>query len=395
MKILHVIRSINPAHGGPVEAVRNLGAANVRAGHLVEVATLDGADAPFVTDFPLRLRCFGPSLLKFSYTPRLVPWLRKHRQDYDAVVVNGLWQFNSYGVYKALCSADTPYFIYPHGMLDPWFKGAYPLKHLKKIIYWKLIQHRVVANARAVLFTCEQERILARETFRPYRCREMVVNYGTSAPTLSVEQREQFLQKFPETKGKRCLLFMGRIHEKKGCDLLIRAFHNVLGRDESRNSFHLIMAGPDERGLAGNLKSLAQSLGIADRITWTGMLSGDLKWGAFQVADAFILPSHQENFGIAVVEALACGVPVLVSNQVNIWREIRDAGAGLVENDDQAGTDNLMRRWINLSQSEIQKMRDATIPTFNARFEIQQAARSMVEAISATMSDATKHTVCA
>jgi glycosyltransferase involved in cell wall biosynthesis len=395
MKILHVIRSIDPAHGGPGEAVKNLGVANVRAGHLVEVATLDGPDAPCVADFPLRLHCFGPSFLKFSYTSRLVPWLRKQRRDYDAVVVNGLWQFNSYGAYTALRDTETPYYIYPHGMLDPWFKSAFPLKHLKKNIYWKLIQHRVIAGARALLFTCEQERILARESFRPYCCREMVVNYGTSIPQLSAAQRDEFLRIFPETNGKRCLLFMGRIHEKKGCDLLIRAFHNVVGRDESKKSFHLIMAGPDERGLTEHLKALAQNLGIADRITWAGMLTGDLKWGAFQDADAFILPSHQENFGIAVVEALACGVPALISNQVNIWREIRDAGAGLVESDDQAGTDSLLRRWINLPELEFQKMREATVPLFNARFEIQQAARSMVEAISATMSGAAKHTVCA
>ena len=383
MKILHVISSLDPAHGGPAEAVKNLAGANIRAGHAVEVATLDEAEAPFLANFPASLHCFGPSLLNYSYTPRFVPWLREHRRNYDAVVVNGLWQFNSCGAYLSLRGTETPYYIYPHGMLDPWFKRAFPLKHFKKSIYWKMIQHRVIADARALLFTCEQERVLARESFRPYRCREMVVNYGTSAPTLSVEQREQFLHKFPETKGKRCLLFMGRMHEKKGCDLLIRAFHNVVARDESKKSFHLIMAGPDERGLMGRLKSLGQSLGVFDQITWTGMLSGDLKWGAFQSADVFVLPSHQENFGIAVVEALACGVPVLISNQVNIWREIQDAGVGLIENDDQAGTDNLLRRWIHLTGSEVQKMRDATIPTFNARFEIQGAARSMVEAITA------------
>jgi glycosyltransferase involved in cell wall biosynthesis len=391
MKILHVIRSIDPAHGGPSEAVRNLGLANTRAGHVVEVATLDSRGASFIADFPLPLHCFGPAISKYSFSPRLVPWLRERRRDYDAVVVNGLWQFNSYAGYLALHGAETPYYIYPHGMLDPWFKRAHPLKHLKKSIYWNLIQHRVVAGARAVFFTCEQERILARETFHPYRCREMVVNYGTSTPKLSPAQREVFLEKFPETKGKRCLLFLGRIHEKKGCDLLIRAFGNT--RPES--DFHLIIAGPGDDLLVRRLRKIAEEFEIGNRITWTGMIGGDLKWGAFQVADAFILPSHQENFGIAVAEALGCGAPVLISNRVNIWREIEEAGAGLVENDDQAGTDNLIRRWIGLGPSEVQRMREAAIPTFDARFQVQQAAHSMIAAISATMKSPLEHTVCA
>lgn len=389
MKILHLISSVDPAHGGPSEAVRNLGLANVRAGHNVEVATLDEQAALFIEDFPLPIHCFGPSKFKFRYTPRLVAWLRKHHGDYDAVVVNGLWQFNSYAAYLALQGTNTPFYIYPHGMLDPWFKRSHPLKHLKKNIYWKLIQHRIVTRATALLFTCEQERILARDTFRPYCCREMVVNYGTSPPPLSPAQREQFAEKFPETNNKRSLLFLGRIHEKKGCDLLIRAFANSARTSDN----HLIIAGSGEPRLIEKLKTLARSVGIENRITWTGMLTGDLKWGAFQNADAFILPSHQENFGIAVVEALACGIPVLISNQVNIWREIQKDGVGLIENDDQAGTDNLIRRWITLPPSEVQRMRDVAIPTFHARFEIQQAARSLVEAISTTMQKPTEQSV--
>jgi glycosyltransferase involved in cell wall biosynthesis len=395
MRILHLISSIDPTHGGPSEAVKNLGVANICAGHVVEVATLDSPSAPFVAEFPMRLYCLGPALLKYGYTSRLVPWLRAHGNDYDAIVVNGLWQYNSYAAHRALHCARTPYYIYPHGMLDPWFEGAYPLKHLKKNIYWKLFQHRVVAGARALFFTCEEERLLARNAFRPYRCREMVVNYGTSIPKLAPGQREQFLAKFPETKNKRCLLFIGRIHEKKGCDLLIRAFHNVLVQNSPQNNFHLIIAGPPGNGLGDTLKHLAASLGLADRITWTGMLSGDLKGGAFQLADAFILPSHQENFGLAVVEALACGVPVLISNRINIWREIHENGAGLIENDDQPGADRLIRRWLALPPSQASEMRRKAVQTFNARFEIRQAARSMIEAISATMEQPTHHNVLA
>ena len=107
-------------------------------------------------------------------------------------------------------------------MLDPWFKRTYPLKHLKKLLYWPWGEYRVLRDAAAVLFTSEAERHLARESFSPYRCHEEVVNYGTAAPTLDLEAaREHFLARFPHLRDKRILLFLGRLAEKKGCDLLI------------------------------------------------------------------------------------------------------------------------------------------------------------------------------
>lgn len=386
MRILHIISSVNPAHGGPVEGVKQLGAVNRRAGHIVEVATLDGPKEPWIEEFPMPLHCFGPSIGKYAYTPRLVPWLREHVSDYDAFVVNGLWQYNSYGAYQALRDTPAPYYIYPHGMLDPWFQRAYPLKHLKKTIYWRLFQHRVVSSARAVLFTCEEEMRLARNAFHPYKCREIVVNYGTSAPKGdAAAQREAFLQKFPEARGKRCILFISRIHEKKGCDLLIRAFQRTLAEFPSESeSIRLIMAGPDQTGWAASLKELAASLGLADKIIWTGMVGGDLKWGAFYASEVFALPSHQENFGIVVAEALACGIPVLISDQVNIWREIKKDEVGFVENDNQEGTDRLLRSWFSLDAAARQQIARRARPCFDQRFEIHQAARSMIEAITST-----------
>jgi glycosyltransferase involved in cell wall biosynthesis len=141
------------------------------------------------------------------------------------------------------------------------------------------------------------------------------------------------------------------------------------------------MAGPHDHRYAQRMRSLAATLGIQERLTWTGMLSGDLKWGAFHAADAFILPSHQENFGIAVAEALACGVPVLISNQVNIWREILQAGAGFVDTDDVAGTRRLIERWLDASPDAWQRMRLAATTCFSKRFLIDRTAESLLRAM--------------
>jgi glycosyltransferase involved in cell wall biosynthesis len=264
-------------------------------------------------------------------------------------------------------------------MLDPWFRRTYPLKHLKKWLYWPWADYRVVRDARAVLFTSEEERRLAGQSFALYRARERVVAFGTGAPPADADRRrEAFLAEFPELRDRRVLLYLGRLHEKKGCDLLIRAFAAVAAADQTLN---LVMAGPDQTGWAPALRNLAESLGVAERVVWPGMLDHDRKWGAFFCAEAFVLPSHQENFGVAVAEALSCGVPVLISDKVNIWREIAAAGAGLVDTDDLEGTRRLLGRWLALDNSAQQAMREPARRLFLGQFTAKAMAAGLLNLI--------------
>lgn len=379
MKLLHLIPSVDPRGGGPIEGVRRIHEALLVQGHQGDLVSLDDPDADFVRDFPGQVTALGPSAGGYGYNTKLVPWLKAHGSDYDAVIVNGLWQYIGFAAWRALHGSDTPYFVYSHGMLDPWFKHQYPMKHLKKWLYWPWGEYRVLRDASAVIFTCEEERLLARESFWLYQCREVVGSYGTSAaPGNGQLLSEAFLRAYPELQGKRCLLFLGRLHEKKGCDLLIEAFGRFAATERD---VHLVMAGPGEESLVRELKSRAAALGISNRVTWTGMLAGDMKWGAFYACEAFCLPSHQENFGIAVAEALACSRPVLISNKVNIWREIEADGAGIVETDTQEGTLALMRRWSALTPAELAAMRIAALKCFESRFQMEHVAEKLVQIV--------------
>jgi glycosyltransferase involved in cell wall biosynthesis len=379
MRILHTIRSVNPEGGGVIETVQQFSRVLASQGHEVVIASLDAPDDPWVKNSPNRVEALGPSKASYGMSPRFVPWLRENAGRFDAVVVNGLWQFSSYGVWKALRGTGRHYFVFPHGMLDPWFKRQYPLKHAKKWLYWPWAEYRVLRDAHAVLFTCEQERQLARESFWLYRCNERVVSLGIAPPPGNPEeQRELFLNRFPETRGKRLVLFLGRIHEKKGCDLLLKAFGQIA---PAHPNLHLVMAGPEQQD-AAPWRKLAQDAGISERVTWTGMLSGDAKWGALRAAEVFILPSHQENFGIAVAEALACGVPVLISREVNIWREIAESGAGLCEADTAEGTLALLQQWLEKSDSDRDQMRAAASRCFAERFDISSATESLLKVLN-------------
>ncbi len=351
----------------------------LQLGHSVQVVTFDDPRQPFIKEFPFPVHALGPVRSFYGYNRRLVPWLKAHAGEFDAVIVNGLWQYHSFGTWRALRGSGLPYYVFTHGMLDPWFKRAYPIKHLKKWLYWPWADYRVVRDARAVFFTSEEERLLARKSFWLYRAREYVVAYGTTPPPVNDgRMREQFLAAYPALRDRRVVLFLSRIHEKKGCDLLLHAFADVAAKDLG---LELVIAGPDQTGWVERLQKLAEQLGIAQRVTWPGMLRGEMKWGAFYSAETFILPSHQENFGIAVAEALGCGVPVLISDKVNIWREVRAHGAGLVAPDTEAGTIRLLTEWLLLSPLQRSTMRHNALQLFNQRFTVDAMASGLLEAI--------------
>ncbi len=377
MRYLHLISSLNLEGGGPAAGVLALTEAGLRQGHDIEIATLDAPGAARPADALCVIHHLGPTQLgSYSYAPRLLPWLRREAAGYDAVVVHGLWQYQGLAAWRALRDAATPYFVFTHGMLDPWFKRTYPLKHLKKLLYWPWAEYRVLRDARAVLFTCEQERLLARQSFALYRVNEAVSPFGSPEPAGDPgQQRKAFLDAWPELAGRRILLFLGRIHPKKGCDLLIEAFAQASARHPD---LHLVIAGPDATGWRAELQREATALGI-QRLTWTGMLHGDLKWGALRAAEAFVLPSHQENFGIAVTEALSCGVPVLISREVNIWREIEAGNAGLVAGDTLNETTHMLQRWLRLDERAKQRMSRNGRQLFQSRFQIDAAASGLAQ----------------
>jgi glycosyltransferase involved in cell wall biosynthesis len=376
MKILHVIPAVDPAAGGPGEGVRQLCCLYRQCGHYVEVATLESPEKVASYPFPAQVHGLGPGLGVYGFTLRAYPWLKKNIPRFDVVIINSIWQYSSVAAYLALLRTGIPYGIFTHGMLDPYFKRRFPLKHLKKTVYWHLILGRIMRGAKAVFFTAEEEKRLARQSFSNYKVREAVVPYGSLGPLSDPALfAEEFLTQWPGLRGKRLALTLGRIHPKKGVDILIQAFAATMARDPQ---WHLLIVGPDQVGWKRELEQLAARLGIAERITWIGMLTGSLKWGAFAASEIFVLPSHQENFGIVVAEAQACGLPVLISNKINIWREISSYWAGLVNDDTLEGTSASLRRWMELSAEEIAEVGRRSRKCFKEQFDLGDSARRIV-----------------
>jgi len=396
VKLLHVTASLDPTKGGVAEAVKSFISIAEHYPIVNEVATLDlpGADyfqSEITTVYPL-----GPSHGFLRHSPTLLPWLIENIKRFDAIIINGLWSYHSYAVWKVVKklknnNQKTPLvFVMPHGMLDPYFQRAKDrwLKAIRNRIYWQLIERKIVNDADGLLFTCATELLLARETFHFYKPKkEYNVGYGIKNPPLfSANMNQAFNQACPGLNNEPYLLFLGRIDVKKGVDLLVKAYillyraKKMLGEKVPK----LVIAGPKLNSdfCERIINEIAQFPEISQEIIMPGMLTGDAKWGAFYSCEAFILPSHQENFGIAVVEALACSRPVIISNQVNIWSEISKAGAGIIGNDDLEGVEYMLKTWFTLTKDKQKQMGANALLAYQNHFTLGETAREMINVIS-------------
>jgi glycosyltransferase involved in cell wall biosynthesis len=374
LRILHIISTLNPEAGGPTESVRILldyGPSDAEG----EVVTLDDPAASYLANFDFPIHALGPTSTTFGFNAKLRPWLKANRDRFDGVIVHGLWQYCGYAAMRVF-AGNTSYFVFPHGMLDPYFKRTFPMKHLKKWLYWLLAEYWVLRRADRVLFTTQTEESLAKQSFFIHRWNGYVVPFGACGPSGSPEvQAEAFYRACPPARGRRLLVYLGRIHPKKGCDILMDAYAEAALWDPGLD---LVMAGPDPLLWSDELKRTALSKGISHRVHWPGMLRGDAKWGAFFASEAFILPSHQENFGIAVAEALACGRPALLTDKVNIAEDIAADGAGLMESDSFDGILHLLKEWITMTPAERKTMGLRALACYDRRYDMRQSAKAII-----------------
>lgn len=375
MRLLHIIGTMDPASGGPAEAVRMM-LEFAPPGLASEVASCDSPDAPFLADLGCPAHGFARKGPGYSYTPRLLPWLRKHRFRFDGAIVHGLWAYPSLASWRAF-AGELPYAVFPHGMLDPYFNRVSALRHAKKLAYWFAVERRVLRDAHRVLFTNTVERDLAGQSFPLSQWAPQIFSLGTR-PAAAVEPAS-FFALCPALRARRFLLFLGRIDPKKGCDHLLAAFHRFSAEDPG---LHLVMAGPDPANWRAELmRSLTPD--AAERVHWPGMLTGDAKFAALASCEAFILPSHQENFGIAVTEALAYGRPVLLSDKINIAHDIAAEGCGFVETDTVQGTLRLLQRWQAAAPAERDVMSAQALTTFQQRYNMQHNTQQLLEIFTA------------
>ncbi len=349
MKILHVIANLAPRYGGPSKVCVEVAQAVARLGHEVSIYTTnqDGPgelavplDRPVIKD-GVEIRYFPIQPPRFWGTSwSLARALDQKIKESDLVHIDSLYLFHDLVAGHYCRKYGVPYLIRPHGSLDPFI---YRRHRWRKAIMELWFENRNIRNAAAILFTADEEMRLAR----PY-----IGDAPGAVVSLGLDPREfqelpepgRFRGRFPEVGEKKIILFLGRINFKKGLDLLVPAMARVL---RQRQDVHLVLAGPDNDGYGARVKEWLKQEGIPDDATFTGMLLGEERLAVLRDAQMFVLSSYSENFGIAVIEAMACGLPVVISDKVNIWREVDAAGAGLVVPCEAAALAAALERLLN------------------------------------------------
>lgn len=336
MRILHVISTLAPTSGGPTSVIRDLATAQTSAGHAVTIYTTDRGNPVreklpreyFGRFYPagVDLQVFSVQYAPLLFSSGMAQWLRRSLVDFDIVHIHGLYRFPpTYAAWQAR-RQGVSYVIRPHGSLDPYLYGKSTAGSVRlKQLYERWFDLPNLHAAGAIHYTAEEEREGA--SFLGLKAPSFVVPNGLNWARYRELPARGALRARWSLGDAPVVLFLGRLHFKKGLDLLIPAFDALRRRVAD---VQLVIAGPENDNYGQQVRGWVRERGLEAAVHFVGPLEGDDVVQAYVDADVFVLPSYTENFGMTVAEAMACALPVVISDEVNIHAEVSGAGAGLV-----------------------------------------------------------------
>lgn len=353
MKVLMVIPALGNVYGGPTKIVLELTESLGKLGINVDIVATN-ANGSTILDVPLkqwitknhyRVQYFPYlDLLDYKLSLQMTKWLFNNVDNYDIVHTNAIFSYPVLAAHWACQFHKVPYVATPHGMMESW---ALSYKAWKKSFYFKFLEKPAleVANAMQMTASAESINIKSLGLKTPLFC---VSNGIHREDFASLPTPEIFYNQFPETRNKILIIFLGRIDPKKGLDLLAPAFAKVY---QKFDNLHLIVAGPDNTGFLPTVQGYFHKAGCSHAVTFTGMLTGEMKYAALAAANIYVAPSYSEGFSMSVLEGMAAGLPCVITTGCNFPEaatanaaiivdinadSISDALMQLVENDQEA-----------------------------------------------------------
>ena len=376
LKILSIINTLDPKTGGPAKAIldQNIFFTEVKK-YQASIISLDHkhtlpkyfTNIKNITYFPLHYFFQNFKFLginKYHMQFNFLHWLIKNKDNYDVFILHGIWDFKNL---IARLIIKNKYYVFLHGTLNPYEKKSF-FKYIKKRIYWFLIEKKNLIHSKAVLFTTKKELQSNQKTFVNTKdLNKIVVDYSIVLKKYNKSAcSTKFFKTYTFLKNKKYYLFMGRIDPKKGCDILLRSIHLLGNKFKSS----LVVAGDDNNTTGEALKRLVVELDLQEKVFFLGHIIDEVKYGALINCKAMLLCSHDENFGISLVESLGYGKPVLTTYKVNTYKNILAYKAGYVANDNAKSFCRIINKFENLNLKQKKLMSKNARNCFNENFNL-------------------------
>ncbi len=378
IKLLRIIPTLDKSFGGPSFATIESSIILSQKGIKVDIITCDNVNQSFKKLKNIKIINFGPNYLgNYRFNIKIYSWLKKNRHKYDIFIVHGLWTYLSL---MARLLIKKKYFIFTHGQLDPFFNKNF-FKMIKKKIYWFFFEKSNLLESKKVLVTSKKEIKSVKNTFvNTEGIKFKKIQYGIIKEKFDKKKISNFFyKKFKFLKRKNFYLFLGRYHEKKGCDILIESI-NILKKDFNDI---ILMCGPLNKSYhLKKLYFLIKKYDLEKKIILSDAIYGDLKWGAIIESEAMLLASHGENFGVSLVESLSCGRPVITTNKVGISDEVVNYKAGVVSNDNVESFTKNLKKFINLNKTNKKNLSLNALKCFNSNFNLKSNQNSLFNLIN-------------
>jgi glycosyltransferase involved in cell wall biosynthesis len=319
-------------------------------------------------DQRFEVEAFSPNRMRWMVDHSLRQRLKRTIRASSGVHIHGIWEAHCVMTAWASRSCKRPYVVSVHGMLEEW---ALRHKRIKKALYAALVETRVLHGAACL-------RALTADEVDDYRRLGLtnpiaIVPSGVEVPPCV--KADLFWERYPHLAGKRIVLFLGRLHQKKGLHLLLKAWSQIAQRTDRD---HLVTAGPDSDNMRASLESMVNELDLRSSVTFAGMMSGESKWAALAAATLFVLPSFSEGFSVAVLEALAMGLPSIVTLPCHI-PEVAAHNCGWVVQPAVEPIQDALEKFLRLSSFEAISMGKRGRELASQRFHWSVVGKQMAE----------------
>ena len=377
IRIVNIISTLNPIYGGPAATYIQTCKSLSKNGFDVTVLTYDKKNFFNNKNDNFKTINLNANPKGYNFSLKLIKWIKANKYNYDYFLFNGIWDF---GILLAKIFLKDKYFVFIHGGLDPYF-GTEFLKRIKKNLYWKITGKNNLLSSKGVLVSGNNEFKMLKKTYvntSGIKVYDVGYSFYQINKPKKIDYKNILYKYFPILHKKKFILFIGRIHNKKGCDILLQSILKI----KKLKKYYFLIAGFNFNNNKYEnyiLDTVKKNKKLKDIVIISKFLQGNIKDSVIKLADATILPSRGENFGVSVIESMALSTIPLITNKVGVHHEITKYKAGLVYRDNVESISNMILKFINIEKKTLKLMKINSLKCYDDVFNVKDKNNHLVK----------------